>query len=464
MNASAATKADGALSASEKFAYGAGGLCDFFMANVLGALAVPVFTLGFGMDPFLLGVALALPQIVATLADPLVGAVSDRCRSRRGRRKPFLALGALAGAAVMPLVWWCPKDASGAALFAWVAGLGALLAVCRSLFAVPYGALGMELTPDYDERTRVFAWKNLVGTAGTFAAAWFYWFCQRPLWGGEINGARVLALIGAAVVAGAGLLLVARCRERARLPPAPRRASPLRAAASIARNRPFVMILGAQQLLAFGTGVVGVLGSYVHILFACRGDKDLAGQIAGLGGTLTVLSSLAAIPLGLWISRRHGKRAAALAGLGVLLCGLALLPFTLRPENPWLVVLTWTIDAVGMPCAAMIFGAMMPDICDEDELRTGLRREGAYAAVNSLVGRVTGVATLVASGLLPKLAGYADASAPPSAPVLERMRVMLIAVQIAVVVAAVLIVRLYPITRERAAETRRLVAARRAET
>lgn len=451
---------DGKLPVSEKFAYGAGGLCDFFMANILGALAVPIFTIGLGMDPRWLSTALSIPLVVSILADTFAGTASDNCKSHWGRRKPFIAIGAGVGALMMPLVWFCPKSGD-VVMFIFVTIFGSLIAVCRSLFAVPYGALGMELTSNYDERTRVIAWKNFIGIVGTFAAAWFYWFTQRPVWGNEIVGVRVLSVLGAVVVAGAGFLLVTRCQERQQHSTQQPRVPLLNAISTTFKNRPFVMILGAQMLLAFGTGVVGVLGSYVHILYACQGDKSLASKIGGLGGSLTVFSNLIAIPLGLWVSTRYGKRRAALVGLGILFCGLAMLPYTLRPENPWLVVITWTIDAIGMPCAAMIFGAMIPDICDEDELRTGMRREGTYSAVNSVVGRIVGIITLNASGYLPYFAGYTNTKIPPTTEMLETMRVMLIAVQIAVVVFAILIVRLYPITRDRAAETQRLIAERK---
>lgn len=446
----------------EKVAYGVGGLCDFFLANIVGALAVPIFTLGFGMDPLLLGLALALPRVLAAVADALIGAMSDNCGSRWGRRRPFIATGAFVGALVMPLIWWCPRTGDGG-MFAYVAFFSTLIAICQSFVAVPYGALGMELTPNYDERTRVVAWKGYIGIVGTLAAAWFYWFCQRPVFGNEITGARWLSVIGACVVAGAGALAVFFCRERGRAGIKQARVPIARALGTTLRNRPFLIVLSAQLLLAFGTGVVGVVGSYVHIVYACGGDKELASLIGGVGGSLTVFSNLIAIPLGLWLSTRLGKREAALCGLGILGLGLSLLPFTLRPEHPWLVVLTWAIDAVGMPCAALMFGSMLPDICDEDELHTGLRREGAYSAVNSFLGRIVGIGTMVAAGVLPKLAGYTDASLPPQGPVLERMRVMLIGIQIGVVLLSLLIVWRYPISRDRAARTRKQIEAMRDE-
>ncbi|MDT9165818.1 MFS transporter, partial [Escherichia coli] len=77
----------------------------------------------------------------------------------------------------------------------WLAILLAIYAAAYSAFGVPYGALGFQLSTDYDERTRVLAWKGYIQTAGTFGAAWFYWFCLRPVFGNEVVGVRWLSLI-----------------------------------------------------------------------------------------------------------------------------------------------------------------------------------------------------------------------------------------------------------------------------
>ena len=75
--------------ARQKFCYGSGGLSDFFIQNTIQALAIPIFAVGMGLDPLILGFVLAGTKIVSAIADPLVGILSDRTRSKWGRRKPF---------------------------------------------------------------------------------------------------------------------------------------------------------------------------------------------------------------------------------------------------------------------------------------------------------------------------------------------------------------------------------------
>jgi GPH family glycoside/pentoside/hexuronide:cation symporter len=104
---------------------------------------------------------------------------------------------------------------------------------------------------------------------------------------------------------------------------------------------------------------------------------------------------------------------------------------------------------------------MMADICDEDELVTGLRREGAYVAVGGFFGKVAQVGTLLLAGTLPRISGYFDTSVPPALSELKVMRAMLIGIQFVAILIAIIIVWFYPLTRSRSEVTRRLLDERR---
>ena len=97
---------------------------------------------------------------------------------------------------------------------------------------------------------------------------------------------------------------------------------------------------------------------------------------------------------------------------------------------------------------------MIADVCDEDELQTEKRREGAYCAVNSVAGRVMQIGLVLVGGFLPRLAGYTSANIPLTPELLERMKWMLIGIQFAGVFTAGIILWFFPITRARAAKTR----------
>jgi GPH family glycoside/pentoside/hexuronide:cation symporter len=137
------------------------------------------------------------------------------------------------------------------------------------------------------------------------------------------------------------------------------------------------------------------------------------------------------------------------------------MPFLLVPAKPYLIMVEWVILAFGIPCANLMFSSMTGDICDEDELVTGLRREGAFVAVGGFFGKVAQVATLLLAGALPRMAGYVDTSVPPTLRELKVMRAILIGVQFVAILAAITIICFYPLTRSRSEATRRLLDERR---
>ena len=137
------------------------------------------------------------------------------------------------------------------------------------------------------------------------------------------------------------------------------------------------------------------------------------------------------------------------------------MPFLLVPARPYLIMIEWIILAFGIPCANLMFSSMVADICDEDELVTGLRREGAYVAVGGFFGKIAQVGTLLLAGGLPRLAGYTNTTVPPELAQLQMMRAMLIAIPFVAIIIAIIILWFYPLTRSRSEAIRRQLDERR---
>ncbi len=447
------------VSVKRKLAYGFGGLSDFLLPNTVNALAIPIYSIALAMDPLLLGIAMAGPRIVGAISDPLAGTISDNMRTRWGRRRPFILGGAVVGALLLPLIWM-PPVATQMGRFLYLLLILSVYAVAFSVFSVPYGALGLQLTTNYDERTRVMTWRGYVQTAGTLTSSWFYWFCLLPVFGNEVVGARWLGVIVGLVVLAGAVVTVVVCREETETFARQPKIALSEALRFTLRNKPFLLLQSVMVILMLGLGCETVIGSYVHIYYTCQGSKTFASYITGIGGTLTIFAVLAALPFGLWLSTRTGKRHGALVGLGIALIGVCLMPFLLVPARPYLIMIEWIILAFGVPCANLMFSSMLADICDEDEVVTGLRREGAYVAVGGFFGKVAQVGTLLLAGALPRMAGYVDTSIPPTIGELQVMRSMLIGIQFVALVVAISIIWFYPLTRSRSEATRRLLDER----
>src|SRR4051812_32473011 len=145
------------LSAKELCAYGSGIIAYQYPHYGLAQLAMPLFNVTLGVAPAQVGAVLMAGRIWDAALNPLVGTWSDNTRSRWGRRRPGLGAGAALSGLAYPLVWLVPRHWSGDALSAWLLVSCFLLYTAFAAYSVPYMALGLELTPDTRERTRVQA-------------------------------------------------------------------------------------------------------------------------------------------------------------------------------------------------------------------------------------------------------------------------------------------------------------------
>ena len=449
----------------QKIAYGVGGLGEFFIANIVLGLSVPIFAVGMNLDPFILGLVMAGTKVVSAFADPFVGVISDRSRYKWGRRKPFILVFGILAALLLPFVWLVP-DVSDNLKFVYIFIVLSVYFFFHSFYKVPYDALGYELSPNYDERTKVFAWKNYVGMIGVFSGSWFYWFTMRPVFGNEMNGAAVLGVIGGALIIIGAITVTRGTREigeRQKLSSKENKIPVMEALKSTFTNKSFLYIQGAILVVALATGVDATMGAYLHIHYTSLGDKDLASLIGGVGGTISTLSIFVALPLAVWISTRWGKREASMFGMGIMLISAMATPWLLNPVFPWLAIVLWVLNTFGSQCSNVIYGSMVADVCDEDELNMGKRREGSYAAASSFLFKFVQVFILIISGAMPALAGYVDTSIAPTMPQLETMKVLVYSTNIVGVSAAIYFLYFYPLTRKRCALIRKQLDERHAK-
>ena len=438
---------------SQKICYGFGGLSDFLIPNVVQALFIFVFAVEMKLDPLKLGFVLAATKVVSALADPFVGVLSDKTRSRWGRRKPFILIAGIICGLLMPLVWMVP-DVSENMKFVYIFITMSLYFFAHSLYSVPYRALGFELTSDYDEKTKVFAWKKYIEMIGFFMSAWFYWFTQRDMFGGVTNGVIILsATVGTFVIIGALAVFKGNHEIIEKRAVDPKDKIPLsKALKSTFTNKSFLCVQGAILFIMLGMGVDATIGGYLHVHYTCAGDDKFASEVGGVGGTVSTIIIFIALPVAVWISKRWGKREAAMTGVAVLLLGAILIPWLMTPDYPWLIIVVWGLSQFGAQSSNLIYGSMMADVCDEDELNTGERREGSYAAASSFVGKIAEVSVLLLSGLMPRLAGYVDTKVAPSMEQLETMKTLLFSTDIIGIVAALALLFFYPLTRKKCAE------------
>ncbi|MGD8700695.1 MAG: MFS transporter, partial [Gemmatimonadales bacterium] len=202
------------ISFGHKLIYGLGAFVNNLLAGASGGMII-VLNLGLGMSPTLVGLLGALPRLTDALTDPLMGYISDNTKSRWGRRRPYIFIGAIAAGVIFALLWQLPRGQSETFYFVYFL-LGSLLFYLGyTVFATPWVALGYELTPDYHERTRLMGVQNFIGQLAYVVSPWFLWIMTyEGFFKDQVAGAAGLAIIIAVFVIGVGILPAIFLRER----------------------------------------------------------------------------------------------------------------------------------------------------------------------------------------------------------------------------------------------------------
>ena len=410
-----------------------------------------------GLPLGFLGLIVLLSRFWDAVTDPLIGQLSDRSRSRFGRRRPWLLAGGLPLAITFAAVCMPPAAASSAFAGWWFAVTTFLLFFFWTIIVVPYEALGAELTFVYDQRNRLFACREGGMLLGTVVAAVLPVLIIRWLPADSLPALaqrlqfRILGVVYALGLLPALLLAVSRLRElrltAAQMPP---RFSVF-AVLELLRNRPFRILLLAYTVSALGSQLPATL-----VLFFV--EQVLGSPHGALFLLLYLLVGLCGVPFWVRLARHTDKRPAWIAAMAVNTVAFAGVLMLGHGDTVWYAVLI-TISALGLGGTLVLPASMEADVIDTDELQTGWRREGLFSGVWSIsrklaaaLGAATGLAVL-------GWCGYVAGGAQPQPPgALLALRLLYAGVPCLCNALAILLAWRYPLTRAAHQEIRRQLA------
>jgi GPH family glycoside/pentoside/hexuronide:cation symporter len=410
------TKPEDRIRFSQLAAYGAGGIIPIALFNIAGILVGLMGNISLGLSAFWLGVILIIPRLWDALSDPVIGHLSDNTRTRWGRRRPYLLLGGILVAVFFVVMWWIPKgdrvriwfpSETGFQAFQLVYILFSLLLffTACNIFEIPHGALGMEMTTDYHERTRLFSAKSFVGNLFAMSTPWLFALANMKLFkgtGNEADGMRYVSIMVAALIIPLSFWWSFKLREPGFVKAAKHERTPFwKDMKRTARNRNFVMLTLTIFTLAMGFNFVQLLGSYIPIFYVFGGNKVAGAYLLGINGTIWAITGLLAVFPLIWISPKLGKRNTLT--ISILLMCLAQLSKIVcyNPNYPYLLIIPTVLLSIGMLFFFTLGSSMVGDICDEDELKTGYRAEGSYYSIFWwFIKMGTAFASLVAGALI----------------------------------------------------------------
>lgn len=345
--------------------------------------------------PATMGVLLAAARLWDGVTDPLVGYLSDRTRSPIGRRRVWLYASALPAAIGIVMIWSPPAGLGGVHLVVWMAVALLVYETASTAYMIPHGALGMELTPHYHERTRLFGYAHMIGFIGSLLGMAVL---QLMIMAEDKRGfAHDLALIAGVAVFAAVVVTTRFLPERPEYQ-GRGQPNPLRSVTDVFRNPHARLLLVVFAIETYGIASIMTLTPYlVAYVF------PLEALLVAVMMTYAV-PQVAFTPLWMWLARRFGKQRAWTAAL--LLSSIPFVCFYFLAEPGitfW--VLTFLCGLLA-GCGAVVEPAIQADVVDYDEFTTGDRKEGAYLAVWNLVRKCSSSLCALISGLVLQYAGF----------------------------------------------------------
>lgn len=460
------TKAADRLAMPEKIAYGGGGILAFSGNQVLMVLMFPLYNIFLGVDPIWIGFVIALSRIWDAVTDPIMGVVSDNTRTRFGRRRPYLVLGGFLCAVTLPLVWMVGHDWTEMQKVAFLIGTSLLFLTSFTIYSVPYWALGSEMTPDYNERTRVVAVRTMIGLIGMhLIMAWVYRLTQIEAFGDPMRGAVWISLLLGVIFVVTGCIAAKWTKERYnKVASSQQKVGLWQAIRDVLTNKQALIVLSAFVIASKGAQVVQHFGIYINTYYIFEGNTVIAATYVGIGGTLGAIASFVAIQPICWLSTRIGKEKTLIYSMLLGIIGSVSTFFFFNPEFPWLQFISVICLSVSASGINLIVSSLKADIVDYDEVKTGLRREGAFGSAFGWVNKGTASLAALFSGFLLAVTGFDQSlGADQLDSALHRMRFYFAVVPVVFLVVSIVIMRYYKLSAETLTEMRQELERRRGE-
>ncbi|MDX9728305.1 MAG: MFS transporter [Bacteroidales bacterium] len=460
----------------QKAAFGAGHLVNNLLPGALGVFMFFLLT-AFGMDPFLAGLLGGLPRFYDAITDPIMGFLSDNTKSRFGRRRPYIFIGAILSGVLFAVLWQLSPDNSTTYNFWYFLIFSLIYLTGNTIFATPLIGLGYEMTSDYNERTRLMAFSQTLGQIAWMIVPWFWVLIANPnLFESQAVGVRKLSIIVGAVCMMLGVMPAIFCKGidatnmegRVKITYKTLFSNLMdlfRGIAQVSKNKPFMKLCGATFLVFNGFQLVSSFSYFIIVFYMFRGDYGLAGNWPAWFSTVSaMITAFLVIPVISAIASRVGKRNAFVISTFISIIGYLLKWWGFNPENPWLMFMPLPLMVFGIGGLFTLMMSMTADVCDLDELNNGMpRKEGTFGAIYWWMVKLGQALALVLGGLVLKLVGFDQNAAVQTAETITKLRIADIAIPAFTALLAILVMWKYDLTETKAREIKMMLIERRGE-
>ncbi|HVK52632.1 MAG TPA: MFS transporter [Pseudoxanthomonas sp.] len=429
--------ADGArLPLREKIGYGIGDFgFNLYWANISAFLLI-FYTDVMGLAAGAVGTMMLVTKLVDAAADPFMGAIADRTRTRWGRFRPYLLYAAVPLAITGVLTWTVP-DLDGSGRLLWAYATFTLMMFVYTVLSMPYSALSGVMTADSQQRTTLISFRFIAAFAGTTLVNWLTLDLVRWLGRGDEQLGWQLTMVLYGVVAVATFVAVfANTRERIE-PPPQQRSTMRQDVLDLLGNKPW-LVLFVLALVIMVT-IVMRSGSLVYYLKYYVSRPELTGLFLG-SYSVALAVGAALTPLLTRLVDKRRLMMGLMAGVGAISCAMYFVP----KEQIWVTFALNTLVGLLLGPKSPLAFSMYADCADYTEWKTGRRATAMTFAAAAFSQKLGGAVASAAIAWMLAAMGYIANQAQSDA---SRLGIVLLLTVIPGVVAllAVWVMRAYPL-------------------
>lgn len=457
-----------------KLIYGSGEFGPASIAMMRSLFFVIYLTDTVGLDPQLASLGAMIGLVWDAINDPIVGTLSDRVRTRWGRRRPFFLIFSIPFGITSVLLWAAPSWQNQVALIAYVTIAFMLVDTFGTLLAIPYLSLMPEISKDYDERTSLAGFRTafqLIGSLTVVILAPILIDAAIESGSSQRHGYITAAAIFGTCAAVLFLLLFIFIRENQTQPQT--HTIPFSRVMKLAwTNIPFRFVAVIFLLNWTMLDMVAVVFPFFLLYWIADGDLLAKANLFGVElalessffGILMIVCMLS-VPFWLWFSKKKNKRDAYVSGMVFLSIILGMI-FFVQPGQINFLLLLGALAGIGVGAAYVFPDAMFPDIIEWDELRARKRQEGIYYGARAFIRKLATALVIFITLQLLGLSGYQN---PPSGvnqfnqpeSALMMIRILISGVSGTMLLTSALLAWFNPLTREKNAKIQELLDRRK---
>ncbi|GAA4968560.1 MFS transporter [Algibacter aquimarinus] len=459
----------------QKVAFGFGMLANQMFPAILGIFMV-VLVQDLGFSGWMWSLIYFFPRIFDAITDPIMGYISDNTKSKWGRRRQYVFLGAIMMGVSYIFMWQLFRENTLQFNFWYFFLWSIVFYLGLTLFSVPYVAMGYEMSDDFHERTNIMAVAQWIGQWAWVIAPLFWIIMYDPEWFPSADVAvRQLAVWVAIPCAICAMVPAIFIKSKSTVN---EDYEPLNWASvgNSLKNIFFSFIeafkikefrkLCAATFLVFNAfNTVAALTFFVIVFKLFNGDAAASGIWVSLFGCLGALgTTFIVIPLVTWMSKVMGKKNAFLLSQGISVIGYIMLWFLFVPGKPWMYIIALPFFSFGIGSLFTIMMSMTADVIDLDELKSGKRREGIFGAIYWWMVKVGFAIAGGLSGVIITIVGFnPDIATTGQQASVDGLHAFFCFFPMAGTLIAMYIMRNYDVTEKRANEIRIELEKRRGE-